>query len=477
MGFPIPAKASVVLQVGDPAASSFNQLYSGQFLVTPSDGLTHTLAGIAVNLATDNPNIFSEDLKLQLRRTTGGAVWKDCFSESINASSIPYYGGNTNDPDGIYVQVNFSGTDCSMTGGQGWFVYPMYVSQTDSFAPTTGNVYANGTDADGRDSIVVTDTPFPPDNTSTRIDTVEPPDGSIVATSTPTFVGAAGYINEDDWKTGTRLRIKVDKNTDVLQVGALAGFNNAFGNYTDLSITTSGEFDLSTTTIEALTNGNRVGIYSVRIVVQAPKYNFFGYNILYEDVIATSTKFTYGTTTIADHISTSGEGALAQILAAGGNPLDGCTFDMTSVLDLTVGSDLLNCVVGLVSYIVLPDKNQITALVQYGRESLMLKAPWGYGVRVYDIVTQPIATSSLPSLGFTIPAGPMEGTSIDFTPWDKLAGPGSFIAEYESPYTENNFLTQALLAWNTLCLAVFGFWLVQRLVHSQSASKSSHQSV
>jgi len=82
-------------------------------------------------------------------------------------------------------------------------------------------------------------------------------------------------------------------------------------------------------------------------------------------------------------------------------------------------------------YSVIPTKDQLQTLYDQATSTILNKAPMGYALRIKELFLTD-ATSTLPSLVLTIPAGlAASGASIDLSPWNQLMGSSSIIAQHQ----------------------------------------------
>ncbi len=301
-------------------------------------------------------------------------------------------------------------------------------------------------------------------DTHTRIDTVSPYNGQLIATSSlPWTFETTGWVNTNDYKTGTRLRIKVDRLTDQQAVGALAGLQSASGNYTYLPITPDGAFDVSTSTIVNTFGVNRVGIYNVHEDIQVPNLGvhwwLFNFNLNYQSYAATSTSYTVGTTTALDKINIAGANFLDKTIGpdATTSPLEGCQFSwFSSAVDFTIGSKLLDCIGGLIQWSFVPQPDAVTASIDQVRTGFLERAPWGYATRFVTIVSNnatTTATTSLPSVTVNIPSGPLDGSTLSFDFQDMFDGGASLLDSIQDP-TYHKSVRDIFEPWIQLFIAI-----------------------
>jgi len=283
------------------------------------------------------------------------------------------------------------------------------------------------------------DVSLPPDDTSTRIDNVDPIDGQEIATSSLPYTFAVdGYINEDDYEEGARIMIKIDRNTDQQAQGALLGWNSAFGNRTYLPLDASGAFDVSTSS-DAITANldfpmDRVGLYRARWEIQVPGFSLFGFALNYSTEQSLNTRFTIGTSTPLDKIQLDQEEYLENIIGSiEGDPLEQCNFNFfDSAFDFRLGSDLLGCIGGMLHwFFVLPPGVLENTVVQL-KEGFLTRVPWGYFTRIVTAV-QDGAAGTLPTIHADIPIGGGEDISIEFDIDDMVGGAATITDSFVSP--------------------------------------------
>lgn len=315
--------------------------------------------------------------------------------------------------------------------------------------------------------IDTSNTPTPPvTDTTTRIDAVSPYDGETVSTSTPTTFAMDGYLNEDDYREGSRVRLKLDRNTDSQAVGALVAWDAAFGNYTTFPISADGTIAISTTTVEQILGVDRVGLWHMYWEIQSPTVNIFGFTFLQQTLVSTSTTYIYGETTGVDAVQIQQQTILEGLTDAMTDPLSACQFDFTTILDFSASDNLFTCVTTMVSAMVVPNQDQAQQLITGARTSFLEKAPWGYATRIYDIVSFSTATTTLPSIAVTLPAGlpgADEGRIIDFSPWGPIEQAVERIDTTEVATIDGSPLDMFLFWWNTMWLIVFALWVIREL--------------
>lgn len=276
-------------------------------------------------------------------------------------------------------------------------------------------------------------------NTQTRIDTVSPYNGEIIATtSLPWNYTTTGYTNSGDFQDGERLRVYVNRNTDNQSVGALTAFNSAFGNNTYIPINADGTFSVSTTTINNTFGVDRVGKYQMTQEIQVPGIGVhwwvFNFDITYNTLVATSTSFTVGTSTAIDNIVDAQAAALEPLLTSTGNALQGCQFSWyNSAIDFSLGSNLMNCIAGLSQYLFVPTNAQLQGAVEGIKNGALARAPWGYAVRIGQIFNASTTPTALPVWTAYVNTSATASTTFTFDMGDMLIGGAATLNSVTDP--------------------------------------------
>lgn len=293
----------------------------------------------------------------------------------------------------------------------------------------------------------------PPANTTTRIDTVLPPSGTTVSTtSIPILMGATGYVNPSDYASGMQLYALYYRTNQYNNDAALgiSGKTESGGSFS-IPISASGTFNLSTSSLSAL----RGGSYYFKLYVQRPSFSLFGLNLWYKTLVATTTLWAIGTTTAIDIHTMSPEDQA--ILTGTSSP----SFTTPDSCNMFSGSFSLD---QCLTYWVIPTPDALTGVWNEFKDNFLTRAPFGYATRFVDIATT-VATSSLPSLDVSVPAGyPGAGATFHLTPWDKLMGSTSMLSEATSTTDGKTFRQIVEPGWDTFVLALFGLILIHHLL-------------
>jgi len=255
-------------------------------------------------------------------------------------------------------------------------------------------------------------------DTSTRFISVTPYDGETIATSSTYTVGGHVYISPDDFEDGEVLDIGFDNETvdAVTGISAYQAFQSAGQAFSHIQFPlTEGDNNLSTTTTITFNGG--ITTMSQKVLKPTTLSSlpvldwFFSPNTL----IATTTTFTLGTSTSLDQIIHQGGDAVVNYLLTGTTTND--------VLDCNPTSfHLTACLVS----IIWPSNSSIQSFLASIQGQFLSKPPFGYITRTLAIFNS-TATSTLPELSVTVPAGyPGAGESVDFSAWNVL-GTGSIL--------------------------------------------------
>lgn len=290
--------------------------------------------------------------------------------------------------------------------------------------------------------------PSPPQDV-TKIETVTPPDdptfSNARATSTTFAFGVTGSVASSQFVEGMRVTQRYFNNVSAAQLAVGPAFSeggqalcNALPNWLCFQgsdepyvfsgavdetftweITSAGDFSFSTTTDIQV-----IGQYTLFTEISRPN-SFLGlFNTGFTQFVSTTTQFMVATSSSYDRAVGTTVQSLLQ-LNDPNNPA--CDFDFTNP------SNYFDQIQYCLSAILQVPYDYVGAQIQAGLTSMFSHAPWGYGIRAYNILTTPYATSTLPTVSFTFPFGPQQGVTYDFTPWEYCCAPDSFLSQAETP--------------------------------------------
>lgn len=148
-----------------------------------------------------------------------------------------------------------------------------------------------------------------PEDTSTRIITVDPYDGETLASSTTFTLGGTGYISEDDWVDGAYVSLR-DQMTNSEYGNQTAFALNAWQylysyTITAWNLTAFGSFDFSTTTID-YSASKWIGRHTMVVEIRSPSSSWFSWlpDSIYKPadkvLFSTTTSFLVATSSIGD---------------------------------------------------------------------------------------------------------------------------------------------------------------------------------
>lgn len=322
--------------------------------------------------------------------------------------------------------------------------------------------------------------PGPPG--ATVILSVVPPDdptfSNARATSTTFAFEGTGFVAEDDYVDGMTFTMRYFNNAGVPSnsvagplfstggnslcnwmpdwlcppgpdAGPVGSQVSISGETFTFPISVDGDFDFATTT-----NLQQVGKYTLVSSINRPTFSLFGFVLENEVLVSTTTVFMVATSSQWDAFADATTEQLDDLYSgAAAN----CTVDFSTVFGL---ADLGDCVKylfqGPSTFIYNGLTNQIADIAS--------RAPWGYATRIYVIFTGDTATSSLPSIAATIPAGlPMAGSSFDFSPWAPTEAAVARLSTTTLPGGTGSVLENFEKWWNIMWLVIFALWLFGEL--------------
>lgn len=276
--------------------------------------------------------------------------------------------------------------------------------------------------------------PTPP-NQNTRIDTITPPGGSTIATSSAATFGVTGYINAADYQASTTNQwVELRYAPYVASQVATANPNNLF-TVIRFPITSAGAFTFSTTS-PATTAGKYILQASIKTQTSIDFFGLFSFAIPFtqHDIknSATSTNFIAGQLNQYDIFQASTTAAVEAYLASSTVSMASCTswtsFSLTDCLNV----------------LFVPQPEPTYAALQNFEQGFLSYAPWGYLTR-FVIIVGGTSTTSLPS--FNVPIYPDGNDShaiwTSFNMQDMIDGGGSSLNSINARGTSLN--TQQIL--------------------------------
>lgn len=238
----------------------------------------------------------------------------------------------------------------------------------------------------------------------THFETVTPPDNSFFSFPSGTIdVGYTGVLGENDFNSGSRVVLCVENGDTFLQNLGGSCVNNQFlqaSFFLDVQdLVNSGLFSFDTT-LSALP----LGRYYITATIQKGSNCFLGFCFASETVLATSTRFLVGTTTVAD--------LLVQQRIDFDNGLNVATTSALSINCSLLQFDFFQCSTNLAILLFLPSQSEQDSFINGLRSGVLTHFPLGYITDFVDIVST-TTTRDLVVLQATVPPGiPGAGASI-----------------------------------------------------------------
>lgn len=230
----------------------------------------------------------------------------------------------------------------------------------------------------------------------------------------------------------------------------------------EYDISASGSFSVATTT-----DVQRVGWYTLITTIYAPR-TLFGVAVPFwnDPLVASSTDFLVATSSPIDNIKRTIASSTTAIITGSESPTRFCDFaDFVAIFDFNNESNILTCLLGVVSGLTVPSSEQITAIGQNLDDSIGTRWPFGYFTRFVELALDPtVATTTLPTLTIGTPdelpyIGGISGT---FDLYGDFMGSTSLIATAtSSPSTGSKTLRQIIEpGWNIIVMLLLAIAIV-----------------
>lgn len=311
-------------------------------------------------------------------------------------------------------------------------------------------------------------------DTSSRFILTTPLNEATVSSSSPVTVGAHLYINEDDYNSDQYLSITFRNETvEALGGSAFDAWNSAWGTgstggFPEIQIPlVTGDNNVSTTTSNFVRDGRVTTVYAVKSPTFWSSLWVIGSLFSGETLMSTTTTFIVGEKTDYDIAIEQGGIGVANTILFGTTTQGFSTSTIEAMTEACIPSlnfNLFGCAKGLI----IPPQSVITNLFQQAKDGFLSYFPFGYVTRFYAIVSG-TATSTLPSLSITIPAGfPSAGQTLNLTMWGKLMGQGSYLSTATSTVTGVTFYESFRVYWERFVYFVFGLGVCLRLLGMNS---------
>jgi len=126
-------------------------------------------------------------------------------------------------------------------------------------------------------------------------------------------------------------------------------------------------------------------------------------------------------------------------------------------------SDMTACFYSLI----IPDASSTGQIFTVFKDNVMTLSPWGYPTLIFNTLFDYDATSTLPSLIFTVPPGlPQACQTLDLTPWGNMAGDGSYLSTVVARGDTIPFMERVLPYWNFGWKLMFAFAIFRLVTKS-----------
>ena len=308
-------------------------------------------------------------------------------------------------------------------------------------------------------------------NPNTRIDYTIPSNGATgVATSSPITLEAGGYINSSygdltnvDHNEGIRVKWRIQNATNVLtanvncegtDLNCPLGFHDYYS-YTGYASFVSQTFNVSTTTISNLATG----YYRLTTSIIKPSSYFgltgiFGISFGSDTIVSTSTTFSAGTPTaqqtqLFNLVGASNSGLATMLSTTTAVSLNSCNpFSLDLGLCLNV--------------LFFPSSSDIQQLIQFAKDNVLTRAPWGYATRMVSILTDTATTTAstaLPTWTVTFPSiqgstgSPLAGSHLTFNMQEMLDNGSTTLNGITDPVSGKN-MRQVIEPYILLFIAI-----------------------
>jgi len=379
---------------------------------------------------SDNLTVSPPDVDIAQHFTDDISSWEvNCFTF---ASPLSW---NAN--DGIAMKINYVSGDTVYVIQGGGSGNPS--NDPDFPAVSTGNIGNTGSWYGQAVPVQFWDGPPAPGGPSclagdfgTCINEVIPPhdiDGSNArATSTTFAFEVDGYVSPEDWVDGMMVKMEYIPNDYDQLAAAYCAVGGCWLTALDEPITADGDFDFATTT-----DVQRVGWYSLKTTIYAPTEIFgLGFSLWNHSVASYESDFLVATSSPIDNIKRTIGNSITSIITGTDSPTRYCQFStILGAFSFDEESNILTCLLGVISGLTTPSASQIAAIGQNLHDSIFTRMPFGYFTRFIQIASGDVATSTLPSLtiGFPTEYGHgLGGVSGTFNLWEDYSGPTSVIA-------------------------------------------------
>lgn len=361
-----------------------------------------------------------------------------------------------------FITATSTSGSCTLIGGH---TYGIYQGNGSGFYNGDIKIRTNAdqTQYYGYITTEIENTAFGDNNVTTRFisSAFDPYDEDVVATGTPVSLTGFLYINQQDmdgeiltdgWWIEARIRRDSDNQVAVANITLL-----------DTTLRIDDDWVATYNSFSTSTEFEREGRYTIQWTLHRPSVwnslsSFFGLEAYFNaGVLAEyTTHVVAGELTSYDEYVNSFQEGVENSFAS--TTLAVLT-DRLATCNPLGNFSMLDCLAGLFTL----DPQSSTAVVDQFRSLIATKAPLGYVTRLIDIATSQTATTSLPSISLTFPAGlPLVGKTLDFD-FNQILSDASEIASstlVSSANPNENIWTIAMPLINTILYLLLFFLII-----------------
>jgi len=298
----------------------------------------------------------------------------------------------------------------------------------------------------------------------TRIETVAPYSGQLLATSTHTTVGSTGFISSSDFNSYSELDINLQNSANSFQNCAdviCAGLSSSSINLDFVyPLTTEGYYFYSSST-QTLP----IGKYYVKTKIKTGSFCLLGLCALTRDVVATSTSFTISTTTKLDKLKDAVDLGVADFASTTIQSFQNC-----GIADF----DLFMCGKDMITYAFVPTSDALSSNMQLLHDNVLTHFPLGYLTDFYSIISTSTA-GTLSVLSMTVPNGVIgTGASLSLNltgVLDPLLNATTSTFNNVSASSTQTFYQVTSYYWNLVLYIMALFYIISRVIGSHLIPK------
>jgi len=229
-----------------------------------------------------------------------------------------------------------------------------------------------------------------PPERDTAIESMVPPNGGTVGTSTPYSVGAAGYVKTTDFVEGMYLRIEQKPSNAGSAWADWFTPSSLSRRVYEFPISTSGDFSVSTT---SLALPNLIGEYRLYAQIISPSYaqsivNWFGINSSFSALVSTTSSYVVGQRSAFDDFVDDFETGITDFYASTTVSWDSCAS--------FTGFSLRDCL----NTMFIPPQGAVSDWYDSFRSQFLTYAPWGYVTEFISLLVE-VEPQPLPAFEYS----------------------------------------------------------------------------